>query len=545
MRWILLGLAVLAAMAPLLWWREEPRYQGKPLSAWLQDSAGQDEETRALAREILQQAGPAAVPFLLSEFKFVDARWKVRVLEWLARFSPLKIDLRQRGNRIEGALFALSALGTNAAPVVPLFVRMLARDPFSGAACLSQVGRAARYHPLASRAATLPAKQLGPNDPDMREAVVGALRGLGPAAIPALTLALTNLNETVRTRAASLLAEIDSAETAVLPLRGLLRDPKPEVRRAAADGLGNFGTRAAAAGPDLLRLLQDPDPLVRLSAAGALAQIRAGEEQAVDAVLATLEAKDNGLRVDGARTLRYFKRQATQVIPVLLRELTNSYSRVENATLTPQPDASSPSPLDRLKWEEGDFRMNLIVSLRELLPEAPKLAPAAIPILVQALDDDQDRVRQPAVEALTTIGVPARPAVPRLLQSLHENDSDASRFAARALAQIAPEDERVTAALLAALRESPAGLRAAAAEALRSGQGTDPVVSGLIQALSDARHEVRLAAARSLGRMARLSESARAALDRAKQDPFPSVRAAAERALNAVRGANPSPTSNR
>ena len=154
-RLLWLGVLIVAVVLVLFGWRREPKYEGRPLSAWLLDSSSQDEETRALAREILQHAGPKALPALLRELSWVDP-WNVKVIEWFARHTHFRFNMQQRGQRVEAALLALSALGTNSAPAVPMFVRWLGKEPFMGAYCLNTVGAALRNHPLAKRAVPIP-----------------------------------------------------------------------------------------------------------------------------------------------------------------------------------------------------------------------------------------------------------------------------------------------------------------------------------------------------------------------------------------------------
>jgi hypothetical protein len=106
----------------------EPVHGGKPLSAWVQDLSSPDEETRALALESILQIGPRAVPFLLKPFRLFSPPWKIIALEWLTRYTPLKIDWKAREDQFRGAFHALHALGTNAAVIrAELLVRIWRR----------------------------------------------------------------------------------------------------------------------------------------------------------------------------------------------------------------------------------------------------------------------------------------------------------------------------------------------------------------------------------------------------------------------------------
>ena len=62
-----------------------------------------------------------------------------------------------------------------------------------------------------------------------------------------------------------------------------------------------------------------------------------------------------------------------------------------------------------------------------------------MPVLIQALQDDHERVRRVADEALAKIGPEAKEAVPSLVQLLEDDDADVRRAAAETLEKIGPE----------------------------------------------------------------------------------------------------------
>lgn len=72
-------------------------------------------------------------------------------------------------------------------------------------------------------------------------------------------------------------------------LVGLVADPMPAMRAAAAGGLGDLGSKDTL--PQLTGLLVDPAVIVRAAAAEALGKI--GSRDAVPALIAALESRDN------------------------------------------------------------------------------------------------------------------------------------------------------------------------------------------------------------------------------------------------------------
>jgi HEAT repeat protein len=94
--------------------------------------------------------------------------------------------------------------------------------------------------------------------------------GTDPAAIPLLTIALGDPKPEIRRWAAAGLGATGSAG-AVAPLAEALRDPSVAVRRTAGDSLSDLGD--ASAQPAMLVALADPNKLVRWRAARFLAEV--------------------------------------------------------------------------------------------------------------------------------------------------------------------------------------------------------------------------------------------------------------------------------
>ena len=119
--------------------------------------------------------------------------------------------------------------------------------------------------------------------PDVRIAAADALGRIGhkPATRP-LIRALYDVREDVRCAAARALGRIGSPD-AVDPLSRLLKAPQWAARKAAAEALGAIASPAAV--PHLARAMRDPNPAVAaVAAAGLLNTGEAGTSALLDAL---------------------------------------------------------------------------------------------------------------------------------------------------------------------------------------------------------------------------------------------------------------------
>jgi HEAT repeat protein len=114
-------------------------------------------------------------------------------------------------------------------------------------------------------------------DTMVRVEAQSVLEQMGNSAVPALLDALRDERWTIREAAVLMLgrirAEARNAQRVVKGLIARLGDPRPEVRTAAADALGQLGTAAQKAAAPLRSCLGDPDVRVRAAAERALRQI--------------------------------------------------------------------------------------------------------------------------------------------------------------------------------------------------------------------------------------------------------------------------------
>jgi hypothetical protein len=140
---------------------------------------------------------------------------------------------------------------------------------------------------------------LNHQDSDVRRSAADALGNIGSeTAVDALINALNDQDSEVRRRAAYALEKIGS-ETAVEALINALNHQESYVRSSAGYALGNIGSETAV--DALINALNHQDSYVRWSAASALGNI--GSETAVDALINALNDQDFYVRSSAADAL--------------------------------------------------------------------------------------------------------------------------------------------------------------------------------------------------------------------------------------------------
>jgi outer membrane protein assembly factor BamB/HEAT repeat protein len=207
------------------------------------------EELHAVAFEIVQRIGPAAIPLLVDLLRHDSDSIRRRAVDELIDLAPhtesiqpaLRGALRDEDSTVAGdAARALGALGKKASPSVGALVDTLGHEDayvrIYAAEALASIG------PKAAKATKALARTLDDPVPGVRWAACEALAGIGPA-----------------------------AHSAVPQLTRALRDEFLYVRIFAAGALGSIGPRARSA-RDALRAAAN-DPALRHEAEWALRRI--------------------------------------------------------------------------------------------------------------------------------------------------------------------------------------------------------------------------------------------------------------------------------
>jgi HEAT repeat protein len=298
------GVLLVAAVGGLLWWwpwePQEPAYEGKPLSYWLEIPTQQYPMLQSVwdNRVIYQRrrlTGPLtnalsdskALPFLVRALK--RDRWfggaYYRKWLWPRLPASIKSHLPQpaggqpvtRGN----AAALLGGMGSIARPIIPALIRALKED----------------------------------ENPGVREYTAQALGDLGKgdqAAIAALTGALKDKDYSVRDAVTWALRQIDT----VFATRELREDSNRDMRRRAAEALGHIGKGNTAASAALTEAsLKDIDATVRIKAIVALFEIGKGDTTGIAALAKELSDKQPVVRYLAAQALGSLGREARMVTP--------------------------------------------------------------------------------------------------------------------------------------------------------------------------------------------------------------------------------------
>jgi HEAT repeat protein len=189
-------------------------------------------------------------------------------------------------------------------------------------------------------------------------------------------------------------------------------------------------------------------------------------------------------------------------------------------------------PRDRPRWMDRAEDL-LHVRLRGG-PEPEVLAegPAAMPVLVELLADEDSEVRRAAASYLGRLGPRAGGAALALGRSLKDPDALVGEEACGALARMGPAAEPALPAFRGALRDedgkSPFVVLLAIEDIAKESDAAVPVLAA---ALTNDNEAVRLRAASALGRLGPRAAPAVPALTRALQDPDERVRRSAAEAL--------------
>ena len=257
-------LVVLVAVLCITIWRRsrnEPTYQGRALSDWLDDAIYADPKSVVWrnAQTAIQQIGTNELPHLLQRLETPFTDTDRSLTQWIKNQSWLPDQTRDRlGDqsllRLKQAAEGFSALGTNAAPATHRLI-YLAGVHGGGLGTVPVYALEA----IGSAAVDPMIQSLTNSD---RTIKLGALYGLRTVkierAVPGLLICLDDPDAHVREEAVSVLALIKPPKRDVIErLTRSLRDPELAVSRTAARALGGFGSAATNAVPILRQLRRE------------------------------------------------------------------------------------------------------------------------------------------------------------------------------------------------------------------------------------------------------------------------------------------------
>lgn len=292
-----------------------------------------------------------------------------------------------------------------------------------------------------------------------------------------------------------------SPQTAAADLAPLLKDARPEIRKAAAQSLGEVGKPAIGARDDLRAAFADADADVNRAVAAALRRILYEDPCYTSVFLEHLSSSDPVVRAESADALT---RDDPDAVGPLIRLLDDPVPDVRRAAayalqwLGSAKSEATPALMRAAKDPDADVRAVAIEALSSTNVRPPP--EEFVPLLVPALDDPGYRVRRAAARALRHAGPAAAPALPGLGRALQRDDHDLRRYAGEVLVAMGPAAAAALPDLAKALESTDRNIRWDAMRIVASlGAVAEPLAEALGRALSDPN--VRGEAIKALGKL--------------------------------------------
>lgn len=343
--------------------------------------------------------------------------------------------------------------------------------------------------------------QLGNKDERIRINAGRVLTDRGKEAVPALIEAFKDHNKFVNMHAMVIVGKIGPA--ALPELIRALEDKDEKVRASAAEAIGLSESKLVGAVPALIKSLQDQNKTVRIASIKTLGKIGPEAASSTSALRKILKSPDDEVREKVLGSLGEIGPEAKLAIPdlidILLKDR-NADIRSATASALGSIDRKDPSVIAALIAAFKDEDAN-VAGLAALAIGMSK-NDAAVPALMEVLEDSNPNLRARSVEALGLIGVKAKEVVPALTQALKDSDDDVRAKASEALGAFGAEAESAVASLTEALEDRIPVVRANAASSLGAiGPRAIAALPVLIEKLNDRVEIVGEAIARALGRI--------------------------------------------
>jgi HEAT repeat protein len=325
MRKSALTIGAVLSGAAVLWFlfsSPEPTYQGRTITAWLDDWAAR---TNTPWQQALQHIGTNALPYAVRNLALNDSTWR-------SNYSRLQTKM-------------------------PGMLQHIFRKPKP---LLQEVDGANVFFYVGSNSVPCAIALLKHDSPTVRRAAawgLGGLRRQTPAAnqaIPALTDALSDKDRTVRFDAALSLKEMGPAASNAVPALARVvahTGTGPEtnnlfyLRAAAAVTLGKIGPAATSALPALQAALHEPNAYLRGQTAVAIWRISGDVDTTLPVLLHDMPATVEDSKWDWIVALGEMGPRAQAAVPQLRTELQQDHAKwilayVTNALRNIAPAAS-------------------------------------------------------------------------------------------------------------------------------------------------------------------------------------------------------------
>jgi HEAT repeat protein len=356
---------------------------------------------------------------------------------------------------------------------------------------------------------------------------VQALGKIGPDALDALLGALDSRYPDVREHAAGVLGSLGFRDRRiVVPLADRLRDPSDSVRAQALWALNALSPEARLLLPELKRAATDANAEVRLQTVGFMAKLGA---PVVPLLLEALRDKDVKVQrqaVAALQTIETDDEALLKAVAPLLKDEDATVRQYAVSVLRRCGPHAVPLLLTALKDKSDGVRQLVILALQDAGGDDKGLRPA----LIEAAKDSDPYVRAGALGALTRFGTQA---IPHLTAGLKDSSPLVRKAAATYLGRY---NSSVAPQLIEALKDDD-DIWFAAKKSLIELQGDNKKLMPLIvKALQDEDKGVRTGAAYV---MERFGADAMPHLIKAMKDPEGSVQWAAVDTIDTIGASSP------
>ncbi len=335
-------LIVVGLVGLLLWQSREPKFEGRPLSAWLMDvqigfrdvpPASEEEQRQKKAEAAILAMGPAALPDILARLE-PSPLWSVKLRQW-ARDLLYRNGTPPPSEEVasEQALAALRILGPTAASALPRLTDLARRNPRWGPDALLAVGQqavpavtdllekdrgAGTERLLTSLASSIRDGRIK-IDPQAHGELFSRVFRLYPSSNPQTRVLVTYALGAMR---------LFPEQSLPLILPGL-GDSDPMLRNASIHAIGDFGDLAKEYAPALIQRFASASPSDRVVILQALRQIPSAEAQVLPLLVESLDAPEDFLRMTAAGLMGGMRTDPDKVIAALLKATRDSSSNVQ------------------------------------------------------------------------------------------------------------------------------------------------------------------------------------------------------------------------
>ena len=258
-----------------------------------------------------------------------------------------------------------------------------------------------------------------------------------------------------------------------------LHDPKPNVRRLAAEMLGKMGSLLAI--PDLVERLSDADAAVRAAAIAALADLDA--RGIISQIVLELEDVDDLPREQAlAALLKLEVASSPELIRTLERLLNDPSIRISAKAAVAliyigEVEKGTSFLAQLLKSEEAGNRIITLEACRMMARQSKTIIPVDTELILEAMTDPVSAVRRQAL--LVAAFFRDERIVQAVAKHLDDEDAGVRRTASEALKQSWPESRGV---LLRILRES---------ESIAASHALDAIPVGDVDVLNSLRSYIQ------------------------------------------------------